>query len=204
MALMVLWPGLALGDAGRAVVPISLSFLPNGDIRYSVPVRVGESVAVQALLDTGSTGLHIFRQAVFNDSFTDTGFASLYEFGGGDRLTGTVGTGVVDVGGVDTDGAVPFEIVTQAGCADFRPRCSAAMVSAQDYGIGGDGIAGQGFEAILGVSLRVDAGASYTANPLSHMGAGKWIVELPEPGSSADGQLILNPDEGDLAGFTMF
>jgi len=203
-ALLVLLPGLAWADFSRVSVPISQTVLPDGDIRYAVPVRVGRSVAVPALLDTGSTGLHIFRAAVFTDSFTDTGFASLYEFGGGDRLTGTVGTGVVDVGGVDTDEAVPFEVVTQAGCADFRPRCSAAMVAAQDYGIGGDGIAGQGFQAILGVSLRVDGGAAYAANPLAHMGAQKWIVELPEPGSAQDGQLILNPDAGDLAGFVMF
>jgi hypothetical protein len=108
------------------------------------------------------------------------------------------------VGPESTDAAVPFEIVTQAGCADFRPDCSASMVAAQDYGIGGDGISGQGFQAILGVSLRVDGGASYTSNPLVHVGAGKWIVELPEPGSGADGQLILNPDAADLAGFTMF
>jgi hypothetical protein len=204
LAILLLLPGLAAADTSRVSVPISQTLLPNGDIRYAVPVRVGGSVTVPALLDTGSTGLHIFRAAVFNDSFTDTGFASLYEFGGGDKLTGTVGTGVVWVGPESTDEAVPFEIVTQAGCADFRPDCSASMVAAQDYGIGGDGISGQGFQAILGISLRVDGGASYTANPLVHMGAGKWIVELPEPGSSADGQLILNPDAADLQGFTMF
>jgi len=202
--LLVLLPGLAFADAGRVVVPISQSLLPNGDIRYSVPVTIGNSITVPALLDTGSTGLRVLRNAVFSDSYTDTGFASLSEFGGGDRLSGTIGTAVVRVGSASTEDAVPFEVVTQAGCADFRPQCSAAMVAPQDYGIGGDGIAGQGFQALLGVSLAVQSGAGYLANPLTHIGARQWIIELPEPGQSGDGSLILNPDEQDLQGFQMF
>jgi len=205
---MVLLPGLAFGQAldqtGRVVVPITQTRLPNGDIRYSVPVRVGDSVTLPALLDTGSTGLRVMRGALFNTSYDDTGFASLYEFGGGDKLTGTIGTAVVSVGGVQTDGEVPFEVVNQASCADFRPLCSASMVSAQDYGIGGDGIAGQGFQAILGVSLTIEDGASYTANPLTHIGARRWIIELPEPGQADAGSLILNPDDAELQGFQMF
>jgi len=205
---LLLWPGVAFGQdsdqAGRVVVPISQTLLPNGDIRYSVPVRVGDSVTVPALLDTGSTGLRVMQGAIFSTSYQDTGFQSLYEFGGGDRLTGTIGEAVVSVGGVPTEAAVPFEVVNQASCADFRPVCSASMVSAQDYGIGGDGIAGQGFQAILGVSLTVQNGASYTANPLTHIGARRWIIELPEPGQSGPGSLILNPDDSELQGFQMF
>ncbi len=190
--------------ADPQTVPISQTVLPDGDIRYSVPVRVGDSVSVPALLDTGSTGLHIMRGSVFNASYTDTGFASLYEFSAGDRLTGTVGMAVVSVGPASTDGPVPFEVVTQAGCAAFRPNCSASMLAPGDYGIGGDGIAGQGFQAILGVSLSVDGGVRYTANPLAHIGARQWIIHLPEPGQSDEGALILNPDSGALQGFTMF
>ncbi len=207
LALVVL-PGLAFGQAadevGRVVVPISQTVLPNGDIRYSVPVRVNDSVTVPALLDTGSTGLRVMRAALVSTSYEDTGFESLYEFGGGDRLAGTIGTAVVSIGGVQTDGPVPFEVVAQASCADFRPVCSASMVSAQDYGIGGDGIPGQGFQAILGVSLTVENGASYTANPLAHIGARRWIIELPEPGQSETGSLILNPDDAEVQGFQMF
>jgi hypothetical protein len=205
---LLLVPGVALGQdagqAGRVVVPISQTLLPNGDIRYAVPVRVGDSVTVPALLDTGSTGLRVMRGALFSSSYQDTGFESLYEFGGGDRLTGTIGEAVVSVGGLQTGGAVPIEVVNQASCADFRPVCSASMVSARDYGIGGDGIAGQGFQAILGVSLTVENGASYTPNPLTHIGARRWIIELPEPGQGGTGSLILNPDDSELQGFQMF
>ncbi len=202
--VLVMLPGLAWGDADRVVVPISQTMLPNGDIRYSVPVQIGDSAALPALLDTGSTGLRVMQGAVYADRYNDTGAASISEFGGGDKLTGSVGTARVSVGPETTDDDVPFEVVTQAGCADFRPDCSASMVSAADYGIGGDGIARQGFQAILGVSLAVESGPAYLANPLTHMGARKWIVTLPEPGQSGAGALILNPDEQDLQGFQMF
>jgi hypothetical protein len=203
-ALLVLAPGPALAQTDRVVVPISQTALSNGDIRYSVPVQVANSVTIPALLDTGSTGLRVMRGALVSASYQDTGFASLYAFGGGDMLRGTIGTAEISVGGVSTSGDVPFEVVTEASCADFRPVCSAAMVSAQDYGIGGDGIRGQGFQAILGVSLTIESGASYTANPLTHIGARRWIITLPEPGQSAAGALILNPDDQELQGFQMF
>jgi hypothetical protein len=200
LAIFFLLPGIAFAQA-TAVVPISQSLLPDGDIRYSVPLRVGDSVPVDALLDTGSTGLRVMRGALFSNSFTDTGFLSSSSFSAGDQLTGTVGTAVLTLGGVSTDGPIPFEIVDHAGCMATRPDCGAAKLAPTDYGIGGDGIAGQGFQAILGVGLRTSPGAE---NPLAHIGAKQWIIELPQPGASATGQLILNPGWQALQGFTMF
>jgi len=200
LPLALLAPSLALAQA-RAVAPISQTLLPDGDIRYSVPIRVGNSVPVDALLDTGSTGLRVMRTAIFRDSYTDTGFLSFSAFSAGDRLTGTVGTAVLNIGGLATDAAVPFEVVDSETCASFHPDCSASKVLAGDYGIGGDGIPGQGFEAILGVGLRDAQGAE---NPLEHLGTKQWIIDLPEPGQGGPGSLILNPDWQDLQGFTMF
>lgn len=199
-AIFVFAPLLAHAQA-RIVVPISQTTLPDGDIRYSVPVRVGNSVAVDALLDTGSTGLRVMRGAMFRDSYTDTGFLSISAFSAGDKLTGTVGTAAITIGGLATDAALPFEIVDTETCATFRPDCGAAKVLAPDYGIGGDGIAGQGFQAILGTGLRDAQGAE---NPLEHLGAKQWIIELPQPGQGGFGNLILNPDWQDIQGFTMF
>jgi hypothetical protein len=200
-ALCAASPILPAWGQAPVVVPISQTVLPDGDIRYSVPVRVGDSVPVAALLDTGSTGLRVMRGAVFRDSYTDTGFLSVSAFSAGDRLTGTVGTAVLTIGGLATDAAVPFELVDSESCASFRPDCGASKVVAGDYGIGGDGIAGQGFQAILGVGLRDAQGAE---NPLEHIGAKQWIIELPEPGAGGPGSLVLNPDWQDLQGFTMF
>jgi hypothetical protein len=199
-ALAVLAPALACAQA-RVAVPISQAVLPDGDIRYSVPIRVGNSLPVDALLDTGSTGLRVMRAAIFRDSYTDTGFMSVSSFSAGDRLTGTVGTAVLNIGGLATDAPLPFELVDSESCASFRPDCGASKVLAGDYGIGGDGIAGQGFQAILGVGLRDAQGAE---NPLEHLGAKQWIIDLPEPGQGGAGSLIVNPDWQDLQGFTMF
>jgi len=199
-SVFMLTPALALAQA-RVAVPVSQTVLPDGDIRYSVPVRVGDSVPVDALLDTGSTGLRVMRAAIFRDSYTDTGFMSVSSFSAGDRLTGTVGTAVLNIGGLATDAPLPFEVVDSESCASFRPDCGAANAGPGDYGIGGDGITGQGFQAILGVGLRDAQGAE---NPLEHLGAKQWIIDLPEPGQGGAGSLIVNPDWQDLQGFTMF
>jgi hypothetical protein len=200
IALACLAPAIALAQT-RAAVPISQTLLPDGDIRYSIPVRVGNSVPVDALLDTGSTGLRVMRGAIFRDAYTDTGFLSVSAFSAGDKLTGTVGTATMNIGGLATDAPLPFEIVDSESCASFRPNCGAAKASPGDYGIGGDGIPGQGFQAIIGAGLRDAQGAE---NPLEHLGAKQWIIDLPEPGASGPGSLILNPDWQDLQGFTMF
>jgi hypothetical protein len=199
----LLLPGLAAAQ-GRVVVPVAQIVLPDGDTRFSVPVRVGNSDVIQALLDTGSTGLRVLPNAVPQDTYTSTGFASLYAYGSGDVLSGVIATAPVSIGGAVTDAAVPIEMVNAVGCSTARPDCGAAKVALNDYGIGGDGIAGQGFKAILGISLMPATGAGYTDNPLLHIGAKRWILDLPEPGSAADGALILNPDDGELQGYQLF
>ncbi len=198
LAAFALLPGIA---AAQVSVPITQIVLPDGDVRYSVPVRIGDSMPVDALLDTGSTGLRVMRGAMFRDSYTDTGFLNVSEFSAGDKLTGTVGTARLSLGGLTTDDAIPFEIVDSESCMSTRPDCGAAKLAPQDYGIGGDGIAGQGFQAILGVGLRTAPGAE---NPLVHIGAKQWIIELPEPGQTGTGELILNPGWQDMQGFQMF
>jgi hypothetical protein len=200
---LVLLAGPAFGQT-RIVVPISQTILPDGDIRYSVPVSVGNSQPVAALLDTGSTGLRVLPNAVPADTYTDTGFSALYAYGSGDALSGTIATAPLAIGGAVTDGAVPLEMVSSVGCVMGAPRCGAGRLALQDYGIGGDGMAGQGFAAILGISLIPATGAGYTDNPLVHIGAKRWIIELPEPGTAAPGALILNPSDAELRDYQMF
>ncbi|MDR3520510.1 MAG: hypothetical protein P4L54_02730 [Acidocella sp.] len=195
IALLLLLPHLAMADATRVVVPISEVILPNGDLRYSVPVSVGGAAPFPALLDTGSTGLRVFRAMLPAQNYQDTHLPSVSSFSAGDRLTGTIGTAPLSIGNASTDAPVRFELVDQAACMDFRPRCGAATLAARDYGIGGDGIAGQGFQAILGISLQT---GSDSENPLMHMGAKRWLIELPEPNSHQTGALIINPDDNDV------
>jgi hypothetical protein len=203
-AVALLLPGMALADGTRTVIPITQTALADHDIRYSIPVQVGDGPPVPALLDTGSTGLRVFRNALAAGSFTDTGTASVYAYGSGEELTGDIGTAGLAVGTQTTDAQIPFEIVQNAACMNFQPDCGAARVAPSSYGIGGDGIAGAGFQAIIGVSLTPDFSAGPTQNPLMRLGSHQWIIELPKPGQASPGSLILNPDGNDLAGFQMF
>jgi len=199
--LGLLLPSLAVAQPIRITVPITQTTLPDDDIRYSVPVAIGDSPPIAALLDTGSTGLHVFAGAIPADAVTDTGIPNISAYGSGEQLTGTVATATIGLGAATTDGPIPLELVRSIGCMDFAPTCPAANLAMTSYGIGGDGLAGQGFKAIIGLGLAPEAGA---ANPLIHLGAHRWIIELPEPGQSAPGALILNPAPADLAGFQLF
>jgi hypothetical protein len=203
LVILLLIP-LAAFAQDRVVVPITQTILPDGDIRYSVPIRIGNSDVVQALLDTGSTGLRILPDTVPVDTTTSTGFSSLYAYGSGDMLAGIIATAPITIGGATTDSAVPIEMVNAVGCETDVPDCGANKVPLADYGIGGDGIAGQGFKAILGISLQPATGEGYTDNPLLHIGAKRWILNLPEPGDGDNGALILNPDDSELQGYQLF
>jgi hypothetical protein len=102
----------------------------------------------------------------------------------------------VALGGVA--GHIPIQVVTAVDCAASRPDCAAAKVPAAEYGIEGDGLAGEGFAAILGTNMA-DADI---ANPLAALGVRRWIVELPRPRSASPGRLILNPGDDEVRGFT--
>jgi hypothetical protein len=196
-AIAVLLPGLALADGARTVIPITQTVLPDNDIRYAVPINIG-GVALNALLDTGSTGLRVLSPALPATAYSDTGQPSVYAYGAGDRFSGTIATANVTIGGAGAD--MTFQLVQSIGCMAFAPDCGAANLAIANYGIGGDGLANQGFPAILGASLA----PGDAANPLSALGASRWIIELPEPGQSGPGALILNPNAADLAGFQNF
>jgi hypothetical protein len=200
LAILLLVPVFA---PAQIIVPITQTLLPDGDIRYSVPIRVGNSDVINALLDTGSTGLRILPNAIAPDTYTDTGFSSLYAYGSGEDLNGTIATAPIAIGGAATDSPVSIEMVKTIGCMDFAPDCPAKL-ALPDYGIGGDGIAGQGFAAILGVGLSPATGAGYTQNPLAHIGGRRWIITLPEPGATAPGALILNPSDAMVRNFSSF
>jgi hypothetical protein len=122
LAILLLVPVFA---PAQIIVPITQTLLPDGDIRYSVPIRVGNSDVINALLDTGSTGLRILPNAIAPDTYTDTGFSSLYAYGSGEDLNGTIATAPIAIGGAATDSPVSIEMVKTIGCMDFAPDCPA-------------------------------------------------------------------------------
>ncbi len=183
--------------AARGEVPIREVVLSNGERRYVAPLTVG-AVAIEAGLDTGSTGLRILPGVVGEVDAKDIGGSEDYSYGSGAELRGSKGQAVVSVGGVS--GSTTVQLVHSAGCVAAKPRCPASRVALAQYGIQGDGLPGEGFKAILGINMshtRID-------NPFVAIGARRWIVELPRPGEQTPGRIILNPTDAEVAGFTLF
>ncbi len=180
--------------ASRAEVPIQQLVLSDGTHRYAVPVRIG-SVTLWAALDTGSTGLRVLARALGPADARPGGAADDVTYLTGLTLHGAHSDAEVAIGGVS--GRIPIQVVSSVGCASAIPDCPAARVSPAEYGIEGDGLPGEGFDAILGTNM---ANADI-ANPLSALGVQRWLVELPRPGLAAPGRLVLNLTDNEVQGF---
>ncbi len=188
----------------RVEIQIKQNILSNGDVRYSIPVRIGNAAPVETMLDTGSTGLRILPGAISPDNYVLTDHSNDYGYGSGVTMSGTVGKATVGVGGDSTNESIPIQIVQKIGCSKDKPACPASRVALSAYGFGGDGLPGEGFKAIIGVALPPSRQQGEVVNPFGHMGSGAWIIVLPRPGRIDPGKLIINPDQNDLAGFTLF
>jgi hypothetical protein len=192
----------AAGTATRIAVPIYQSRLSDGNVRYWVPVRVGGSAPIPAMLDTGSFGLRVLEPALSPSDYQDTGIERRFAYGSGVALHGSLATAIVQIGDATTGTPITFQLVRSVGCTPRKPDCPAARVSPGEYRIGGDGLPGQGFEAILGLSMRRPSVAVAAFNPLDSIGDKRWIVVLPLPGGANPGTLIINPTPQDLDGFS--
>ena len=192
---------IAAEATSRIEIPITQTRLSDGNIRYSVPVRVEGGGTIPAMLDTGSVGLRIMARALAAAQYEETGVTRQYRFGTGIVLSGPLVRAVVAVGAASTAGPITMQIVQSVGCAQGRPDCPAARLDPSDYGIGGDGLPREGFDAILGLSMYKAPISPVAANPLGAIGDRKWIVELPLPDASGPGRLIVNPGRAERAGF---
>lgn len=188
----------------RVLVPIYQTTLSDGTVRYSIPIRVGHSQPIQAMLDTGSTGLRVLSGAVPSSDYTLTSQMDMYGYGSGVKIVGTVASAEVAIGGAITSTPIPIQIVQHVGCLQNQPECPASRVAQAAYRLGGDGIPNEGFKAIIGIDMPLAGGRYPIANPLLSLGRQDWIIRLPLPGQSTPGALIINPDAVDLQGFTSF
>lgn len=196
-------PSGAVGQ-GRVEIPIRQTTISDGTIRYSVPVSIGGGPPIDAMLDTGSFGLRVLATALRPDQYTSTGTERRYPYGSGAVLRGPIAKASVALGSASTEARIGIQVVTSVGCASERPHCPVSKIPASQYGIGGDGFAGEGFKAILGVSLRRAPAATGANNPLADIVDSSWIINLPRPGEAAPGDLILDPAPEETAGFTAF
>jgi hypothetical protein len=189
--------------ADRVEVPITQTALPDGAIRYSVPVSFGGNTGVMAMLDTGSLGLRVLSKALSAPQAEDTGIVRDFPFQSGIVLHGPLIKTTVSVGDATSPEPLVIQSVQEVKCGEMKPDCPVSKMDTDSYGIGGDGIPNQGFQAILGLAMRKMRVPMYAGNPVSGMGAQAWIVELPRPGDPNPGRLIINPSPAERQGFKM-
>ena len=176
---------------------------PSAWLRQSVFVQIGNSAPVEAMLDTGSTGLRVLDGVLSPSDYTDTGKPSVAVFGAGNTgvLTGKVGLATVKIGALTTEAPIPIQVVAPngVGCLPAKPNCGFGKDSTSIFGMGSTG---HKFKAILGIGLN--ANSDIVGNPLTAMGNHSWIISLGQPTTVTPGSLILNPTADQVAGYTLF
>lgn len=176
----------------RSEVPIREVVLGDGTRRYAVPISIGGQT-VEAGLDSGSVGLRALRDAAA--AAKKTGDDQSYQYGVGTELVGPQAQAPVTIGALTK--TISIQAVRAVACAASRPNCPASRLSLTQFGIQGNGMPGEGFRAILGTGLA----AARLPNPLVALGTHRWMIELPLSGDGRPGRLVLNPSDGELAGF---
>lgn len=188
-------PGGAQTQSAPVQVPIREVDLSDGTRRYAITIKV-DGHPIDAGLDTGSVGLRVLSGVIDSATTKEVGPVQRYGYGVGTTLEGPVVRTEVSVG--DLHESARWQDIHAIGCSAARPDCPASHVDRRQFGIQGNGLAGEGFRAILGVGLA----SADLPNPFQEIGAHRWIVELPRPGETPIGRLILNPSEQQIVGFT--
>ncbi len=197
MAALMVAPIASAQTPQRAEVPIHNFASPTGLTFYSIPLTLG-TAHVEALLDTGSSGLRVLSRALNAPDYATAQTPTDYAFGSGTRMTGVVATGALTLGGLTAP--VQFALVQATQCTARIPDCPASKTSFAHFGVAGGGQPDQGLLGLIGVGLRKGDSVD---NPLASLGVTSWIVDLPRPGET-QGRLVLNPSAGELAGYTLF
>ena len=194
-------PSLGSAAWARAVLPVHQTVLPDGALRYSVPITVGDGAPMEAQLDTGSFGIRVLKSALQPDQYVATDMHRSYNFGGGAKFDGVLARAVLGIGPVRGGEPELFQLIESVGCIEGRSQCAASRVKPEDYRIGGDGYPKEGFPAIFGISMQRATSPDSAQNPLA-AGGKSWILTLPRPGDTEPGRLVVDPDAAERAGFT--
>jgi hypothetical protein len=191
----------AIVHAQSVTLPINQTLLPDGQIRYSIPVKISDEKPIEAMLDTGSVGLRVLVNAFpdgIEQAILDSKKASDYSYSSGEIIAGIDTHAQIDIG---RRGDIPFQLVTEVNCLPDKPHCAASKVPAAHYRIGGNGYSQLGFSAIIGVGpVRQDG--TGLSNPFTALGYRQWTIELPLPDDKAPGRLTLYAAATPMPDFT--
>ncbi len=166
-------------------VPIQVRFNQDNAIgsRPMIAVQVGNGPKVPVLLDTGSTGLHIYAPGVGlgpGGGVTVSSTPNKIDYLDGTVQSGVVAKAKLTIGSRRTRTAVPFGLINSVGCQSAIPDCPGS--------IGLSGYVAEHIYGIMGVGMAGDQAA--LANPLMALAGGyghRWSIEL----SGSRGRLVL-------------
>jgi hypothetical protein len=182
----------------RIVVPIH-ALERHGTVRYWIPVTIGGKT-VEALFDTGSTGLHVMSNAINGGDVTPTGGDSRNSYSNGQTLHGDIATATVSLGASAPQQMIKIDVVQSISCDAPIKRCQTP--ANKRHANAGELIGEGNYSAIFGASMPSPSLQRPVGNPLVKFGDA-WIVRLPGHGEKT-GALIINPDANDLKGFVLY
>jgi hypothetical protein len=183
---------VAIAVPSPSTLPISYFVEPGGYQRAIVQVSVGGGPAVPMLLDTGSTGVHIYTSAVGTDGLTPIGPSAVEEYGGVE-YSGPIESAPITVGGVASVGRVDFTSMTGVQCIPGKSCLSsypAALLANGIYGTIGVSLStfprGDLQQSLYNPLLQLPGGASGFSIAFQNATSGTVTLGAgaPPPGAS--------------------
>jgi hypothetical protein len=168
-----------------ASIPVTAVTTDSGPVLI-VDVAIGGKT-LNVLLDTGSYGLRLVASQVPPDAVRRTGPAPQFSYATGVKVSGDLAQASAQIGGQQTAGPIPIELVTDTSCDPGRPDCPAAN-GKKPIMFGGR------FDGIMGVSMRAVEGL---VNPLWRLPDGlghEFAVHYDPAGAST--VLLGEPEAG--------
>jgi len=192
VAIAVIATAFVARSAGEpVVVPLYVERGPHGDVRLGIDVTIDDKKA-RVLVDTGSVGLRVLASAG-GTATRRTGRSAGGAYGSGLMLHGVEARTPLAIGSARGDD-VTIELVDSFDCLPGRTCAVTNGGTPEMFGVL--------FPGIMGLRLRDAPRGDCCANPLPALAGGvgrSYIVHA----NVADPALILNPDPGSVAKFTM-
>ena len=183
IALLLAACGVEPSTGSGGVAPLRLVEKSSGTERMVATIAIN-GVALDAFVDTGSSGLRIMPGALDDDTYASvTDQLVSYSYHSGLALQGVVATAPVTIGGLTTP-SIPVMQIRTVGCVPGDDDCNTN---------------GFGYPAILGIGMRNLPGSGNIANPIVQLdGHPAYAVHVDRDAQA--GALTIGASD---AGFTL-
>ena len=186
-------------DSNRTMLPLKIVY--DGRMVTPVVEVLVNGQKIEAVFDSGSSGLRVLNGALTGAQADSTGGRVGYSYGDSKRsfgIRGNVVSATLRLGSLTSRNLISImriDSVRYGKGADWTETGDSSTIHTNHF---------RSLPAILGAGMRLSKIAKGVGNPLAQLpGNGKYIVSFPRFGGTK-GKLIINPDSTDLAGFTLF